>query len=261
MAISTRRVTARVPSPAGGAKRARFAVLASETFRALAATRGVSAFRRGSDACAARATVSRATPSASRRSGAIENFDPQIDPIVRVEATRLRRTLDRYYAGPGAADRIVFALTRGSYVPVIRSASMWATAARAPHCGPGWRNARVWLAALAAVTALIIIVAVVLGTRGRDAEAPRGAVADRTDPAFDGPLRARQRHADDRCLARRQLLGPRRSRARRASRITLSGTFVEKMRAALVRFDTVNVLGDTDSALARHRKARTGVEL
>lgn len=27
-------------------------------------------------------------------------FDPQLDPIVRVEATRLRRALERYYAGP-----------------------------------------------------------------------------------------------------------------------------------------------------------------
>ena len=51
--------------------------------------------------------------------GREEDFDPQIDPIVRVEATRLRRTLDRYYAGPGANDRIVFALSRGSYVPAI----------------------------------------------------------------------------------------------------------------------------------------------
>ena len=32
------------------------------------------------------------------------NFDPQIDPIVRVEATRLRRAIERYYAGPGAGD-------------------------------------------------------------------------------------------------------------------------------------------------------------
>ena len=28
-------------------------------------------------------------------------FDPQLDPIVRVEATRLRRAIERYYAGPG----------------------------------------------------------------------------------------------------------------------------------------------------------------
>jgi hypothetical protein len=48
------------------------------------------------------------------------SFNPQIDPIVRVEATRLRRTLERYYAGPGAADPIVFGLSRGSYVPTVR---------------------------------------------------------------------------------------------------------------------------------------------
>jgi hypothetical protein len=33
-------------------------------------------------------------------------FDPQLDPIVRVEATRLRRTIDRYYTGLGADDAI-----------------------------------------------------------------------------------------------------------------------------------------------------------
>ena len=32
-----------------------------------------------------------------------ENFDPQIDPIVRVEAIRLRAALARYYAGDGVA--------------------------------------------------------------------------------------------------------------------------------------------------------------
>jgi len=46
-------------------------------------------------------------------------FDPQLDPIVRVEATRLRRTLDRYYAGLGADDAIRIDLPRGSYVPTF----------------------------------------------------------------------------------------------------------------------------------------------
>jgi TolB-like protein len=45
------------------------------------------------------------------------NFDPQLDPIVRVEATRLRRAIERYYAGPGAADPVVIDLPRGGYVP------------------------------------------------------------------------------------------------------------------------------------------------
>ena len=46
-------------------------------------------------------------------------FDPQLDPIVRVEATRLRRTIDRYYAGLGADDAIRIDLPRGSYVPTF----------------------------------------------------------------------------------------------------------------------------------------------
>ncbi len=47
-------------------------------------------------------------------------FDPQADPIVRVEATRLRRTIERYYSGPGADDAIIVDLPRGSYVPTFR---------------------------------------------------------------------------------------------------------------------------------------------
>ncbi len=47
-------------------------------------------------------------------------FDPQLDPIVRVEATRLRRTIERYYSGPGAGDAIIIDLPRGSYVPTFR---------------------------------------------------------------------------------------------------------------------------------------------
>ncbi|MBM3529582.1 MAG: tetratricopeptide repeat protein [Alphaproteobacteria bacterium] len=47
-------------------------------------------------------------------------FDPQLDPIVRVEATRLRRAIERYYSGPGAADPVIVDLPRGSYVPTFR---------------------------------------------------------------------------------------------------------------------------------------------
>lgn len=46
-------------------------------------------------------------------------FDPQLDPIVRVEATRLRRTIDRYYADPGVDDPILIEIPRGSYVPAF----------------------------------------------------------------------------------------------------------------------------------------------
>jgi hypothetical protein len=48
------------------------------------------------------------------------DFDPQIDPIVRVEAGRLRRALDAYYADEGRHDRLVIDLPRGSYIPRFR---------------------------------------------------------------------------------------------------------------------------------------------
>jgi hypothetical protein len=51
------------------------------------------------------------------------DFDPQLDPIVRVEATRLRRTLERYYAGPGARDPVRIELQPGSYIPRFRQAA------------------------------------------------------------------------------------------------------------------------------------------
>ena len=46
-------------------------------------------------------------------------FDPQLDPIVRVEATRLRRAMARYYSGPGLTDTVIIDLPRGSYVPTF----------------------------------------------------------------------------------------------------------------------------------------------
>jgi hypothetical protein len=47
------------------------------------------------------------------------DFDPQSDPIVRVEAGRLRQALARYYAGPGCDDTVIIDLPRGAYVPVF----------------------------------------------------------------------------------------------------------------------------------------------
>jgi tetratricopeptide (TPR) repeat protein len=69
------------------------------------------------------------------------SFDPQIDPIVRVEATRLRRALERYYAGPGVDDTIMISLPRGGYAPRIgwRSAHEAAEAAEKADAAPALR--------------------------------------------------------------------------------------------------------------------------
>jgi adenylate cyclase len=45
------------------------------------------------------------------------DFDPQNDPLVRVEAGRLRRRLAEYYATDGSEEAVRIALPRGQYTP------------------------------------------------------------------------------------------------------------------------------------------------
>ena len=49
-----------------------------------------------------------------------EHFDPQADPIVRVEAARLRKALANNFAGEGADLPVTIEIPLGSYVPVFR---------------------------------------------------------------------------------------------------------------------------------------------
>ncbi len=51
--------------------------------------------------------------------GRDKDFNPQTDPIVRVEAARLRRAIEQYYAGPGAYDPVEIRVPRGGYVPAF----------------------------------------------------------------------------------------------------------------------------------------------
>jgi TolB-like protein/Tfp pilus assembly protein PilF len=47
-------------------------------------------------------------------------FDPRLDPIVRVEARKLRSRLTKYYETEGGRDRIRIELPAGGYVPAFR---------------------------------------------------------------------------------------------------------------------------------------------
>ncbi len=47
------------------------------------------------------------------------DFDPRTDTIVRVEARRLRKKLEEYYAAEGRIDPVLITLPSGSYVPVF----------------------------------------------------------------------------------------------------------------------------------------------
>src|SRR5688500_9156711 len=48
------------------------------------------------------------------------SFDPRTDPIVRVQARRLRARLVKYYREEGQGDDIAIELPKGGYSPVFR---------------------------------------------------------------------------------------------------------------------------------------------
>ena len=52
--------------------------------------------------------------------GRRRDYDPRHDGIVRVQATTLRKRLERYYAEDGATDLVLIDLPRGGYVPTFR---------------------------------------------------------------------------------------------------------------------------------------------
>ena len=52
------------------------------------------------------------------------NFDPQLDPVVRMEAQRLRRSLERFYMTEGKGSKVWISLPKGSYVPQFHFAVM-----------------------------------------------------------------------------------------------------------------------------------------
>jgi len=61
------------------------------------------------------------------------SFDPSIDPIVRVQARRLRQKLVQYYAAEGQNDRVLIEMPPGGYVPVFRERTEFATRAIQPE--------------------------------------------------------------------------------------------------------------------------------
>src|SRR5947208_14305330 len=52
--------------------------------------------------------------------GKEQSFDPRTDPIVRVQARRLRARLVRYYREEGQQDEIAIELPKGGYAPLFK---------------------------------------------------------------------------------------------------------------------------------------------
>jgi adenylate cyclase len=116
--------------------------------------------------------------------GRDHNFDPQIDPVVRMEAGKLRRRLERYYLGAGQNDPIRIDIPKGGYAPTFTCHSD-EQRARAPpvfvtprhRVQRRWSRGR-WLALGAlAVVGVILLAAALLPLERSTVEAERARLA------------------------------------------------------------------------------------
>jgi TolB-like protein/Tfp pilus assembly protein PilF len=49
------------------------------------------------------------------------DFNPQVDPVIRIHAWRLRRTLHEYYLQEGKNDEVVISIPKGAYIPIFKN--------------------------------------------------------------------------------------------------------------------------------------------
>ena len=78
-----------------------------------------------------------------------ESFDQRTDPVVRIQAGKLRSKLEKYYAGEGREDPVVIEYPKGSYVP---SFTLRAATAPAERSVPTHR----WKAVALVTTGLLL---------------------------------------------------------------------------------------------------------
>ena len=161
-------------------------------------------------------------------------FNPQVDPIVRVEATRLRRALERYYAGDGSSDPVAIVLPRGSYVPTFAYRAAASRPAPPPLVAPSRAPARALLALLVLGALMALAGLILLPRHGRESlNTPPATSASVETPAtnrlppgngmptiYIEPLR---------------VVG-----TLRPGQIA-AGSLTDQIRDAFTRFDTVNV--------------------
>ena len=66
--------------------------------------------------------------------GKDDSFDPRNDPIVRVQARRLRSQLARYYREEGQEDDLAIDLPKGGYAPIFRPLKVAHAKRSMPRC-------------------------------------------------------------------------------------------------------------------------------
>lgn len=126
-----------------------------------------------------------------------ESFDPQTDPIVRIEAGRLRRNLERYYLVAGASDPVRIVIPKGTYVPELswlreadgdslKSRDVQPPSIPLPGPEPDVAVAKPWWRqplpiGVLAMAAVVLPIAAAGAIRWMDSPAPEGTVTVRPD--------------------------------------------------------------------------------
>ena len=100
-----------------------------------------------------------------------QDFDPQSDPVVRVEARRLRRDLHSYYDTAGKQDPIVISIPKGGYVPQFERRDIGTTLDSAPRALTPARaeSHRHWVVT---VPIALVLLAVLAWLAARPSESP-----------------------------------------------------------------------------------------
>lgn len=103
---------------------------------------------------------------------------PGSDGLVRSEATRLRRVLSEYYAGPGADDPVKIAIPRGTYVPEFIYANTVVSDGKGELHPPARDTQNWWIAGAAAAFAAVVVLAAVFLLQPRPVEKHQSVAED-----------------------------------------------------------------------------------
>lgn len=174
-------------------------------------------------------------------------FNPQADPIVRVEATRLRRALDRYYAEDGRDDPVTIELPRGSYAPTFGRRVVTAAPASppTPNAVAAHHQAtvkglisRAALGGALAIAAAAVLAATLLPHRSP----PTNPLADTTSSTAAPTTERRLLPGNGMPTISVDAL---RTEGTPGIGAVSAGALIAKIRGAFARFDTINVASET----------------
>ena len=106
--------------------------------------------------------------------GRDSTFDPQTDPVVRMEASKLRRRLERYYLGAGQDDPVRIDIPKGGYAPTFRYHRDTGPVVAAPAAPPRRRGPPYGWLGLGALALAGVLLVFALQSAGPPAEAEGG---------------------------------------------------------------------------------------